>query len=309
MTKNILLTGGNSMIARAIQREVPCYEIIHNDTEMDAIVDLTKRHEFTKFCRIYKPERMIHLAAFSGNLNFNQTYPSKTFEDNIRIGLNVFSEWFQYGKAKKALNVIPSCAYPDYPICMEHMLWNGKCHTTIESHGLARRCIEAYTRQLNKEGARIITCIVNNSGGEFDSFDPVKTKVIGGFINKFIKAKEEGATHVVCWGQGKETREFIFCDDVSKCLLQALDTYEDLYEPLNITSGEEITIKELAETIAELVGFTGDIYWDKTKPDGQMRKKLSTTKMRKYISIEFTPIRSWLKTTIDWYLSTRKLEI
>lgn len=299
--KNILLTGSNSMIGRAIQREIECYGISHKDA------DLINRNQLLGYCKLYQPERMIHLAAFSGSLHFNQKYPDITFENNIRIGINTFSEWFLYGKAKKAINIIPSCAYPDYSILMEHMLWNGKCNETIESHGLARRSIEAYTRQLNKMGARIITCIVNNSSGSFDSFDINKTKVIGALINKFISAKEKNEKYVICFGDGSPIREFIYCDDAAKCLLQVLDNYEDLYEPINITSGHEITIKELAETIAELVGFAGDIYWDTTKPNGQMRKKLCTKKMEKYISVEFTPIKSWLKTTIEWYNANRNI--
>lgn len=244
---------------------------------------------------------MYHLAAFSGSMHFNQKHPSKTFETNIRIGTNVFSEWFQYGKAKKALNVIPSCAYPDYPVLMEHMLWQGPCNHTIESHGLARRCVEAYTRQLNKEGARIITCAVNNSSGPFDSFDVGKTKVVGALIAKFVDAVEKNKKDVECWGTGKPKREFIFCDDVAECLVQAMEKYEDYSEPLNITSGQEVTIKELAETIAELSGFKGNINWNTDMPDGQNQKKLSTKKMEKYINYNFTPLRSWLLKTIEWY--------
>lgn len=185
---------------------------------------------------------------------------------------------------------------------MENMLWKGSCNYTIESHGLARRSIEAYTRQLNKVGARIINCVVNNSFGEHDSFDPAKTKVIGGLITKFVKAEQNGDKQVFCWGTGKPLREFIYCKDVAKCLLVALDNYEDYEEPLNITSGQEISIKELAETIAELAGYKGDIIWDTTKPDGQDRKKLNTKKMEKYINnVEFTPLKLALMNTIKWY--------
>lgn len=267
--------------------------------------DLTKQNVFLEFIKQHKPERFINLAAFSGNLNFNQTYPDKTFEHNVRIGLNVFGEWFTWGKAKKAINVIPSCAYPDFSVLQESSLWEGKCNYTIESHGLARRCIEGYTRQLNKAGARIVTCVVNNSFGPGDSFNPEKTKVIGGLINKFVEAKETDKNHVVCWGTGAPLREFIYCEDVAACLLQVLDNYEDLQEPLNIGSGQEISIKELSEMIARIVGFTGDIYWDTSKPDGQMRKKLLCKKMQKYITYNFTPIEVGLRKTIEWYYANR----
>lgn len=254
------------------------------------------------FHQIYpKPNQMIHLAAFSGSMHFNQLYPSKTFEDNIRIGLNVFSAWQITTSGSKAINVIPSCAYPDLPVLTESDLWSGPCNITIESHGLARRCIEAYTRQLNKEGNNIITCVVNNSFGPHDSFDVHKTKVVGALIAKFVKAVDENLKEVTCFGTGKPLREFIYCKDVAKCLLQAMDTYDDKFEPLNITSGHEISIKDLAEKIAAITGFTGDIIWTGPQDDGQNQKKLSTDKMSKYIDIEFTPINTALKETIDWY--------
>lgn len=234
-------------------------------------------------------------------MHFNQENPAKTFENNIRIGTNVFSEWYKYGNSKKAINVIPSCAYPDQPVLMEHMLWSGKCNYTIESHGLARRSIEAYTRQLNKQGARIITCIVNNSSGPHDSFDIGKTKVVGALIAKFCDAVYKNRKYVECWGTGKPKREFIYSEDVAKCLLQAMDKYDDYEEPINITSGQEITIKDLAEKIATLTSFKGNIYWNTSKPDGQDQKKLSTKKMEKYISVDFTPMDIWLKETIDFY--------
>lgn len=247
-----------------------------------------------------RPDNLIHLAAFSGNLNFNQKYPSQTFENNVRIGINVFSEWAAYSK-NKAINIIPSCAYPNEDLLYESMLWNGKCHKTIESHGLARRCIEAYTRQLNKEGSKIITAIVNNSSGEGDSFDLDKTKVVGAMIKRFCDAECNGDKSVTLWGSGNVTREFIYSKDVARCIIKLMDVYEDYEEPINITSGQVIKINDLARLIADLSGFKGDIEWDITKPDGQNQKTLSMTKMNKYIDIEFTPIETWLQNTINWY--------
>lgn len=237
-------------------------------------------------------------------MHFNQEHPSKTFLDNIRIGTNVFTEWFQFGRNcghRKAINVIPSCAYPDKPILYENELWDGPSNFTIESHGLARRAIEAYTRQLNKEGAKIITCIINNSSGPHDSFDIGKTKVVGALIAKFVNAVRNEEKEVICWGTGAPKREFIYAGDVAKCLLKAYENYNNYFEPINITSGQEVTIKELAEMIADITGFTGEIVWDTSKPDGQNQKSLSMEKMKQYIDVEFTPMKIWLKETIDWY--------
>lgn len=247
-----------------------------------------------------RPDNLIHLAAFSGNLNFNQKYPSQTFENNVRIGINVFSDWANYSQ-NKALNVIPSCAYPDKDILYENMLWDGKCHKTIESHGLVRRCVEAYTRQLNKEGSKIITAIVNNSSGEGDSFDLEKTKVVGAMIKRFCDAVFNNDKKVTLWGDGNVTREFIYSKDVAKCLIKLMEDYEDYLEPINITSGQVIKINDLAYLIKDLTGFTGSVEWDITKPNGQNQKSLSMCKMNKNIDIKFTPIEEWLTNTINWY--------
>lgn len=246
-------------------------------------------------------DSLINLAAFSGNLNWNQKYPHLTFENNIRIGINVFTEWFNSKGSAKAINVIPSCAYPDLPVLSEDQLWNGPCNYTVESHGLARRCIEAYTRQLNQVGANIITCVLQNCYGPYDSFDLEKTKVVGALIRKFYEAVKEKKKEVICWGDGSPKREFIYCDDAAKCLLKALDCYNEHFSPLNITSGQEVTIKELAETIADIVGFDGKIEWDTTKPNGAMQKKLTNDKMKLYMDIEFTPIKQGLKETLEYY--------
>jgi GDP-L-fucose synthase len=253
---------------------------------------------------------MIHLAAFSGNLNFNQQNRVKTYRDNILIGLNTFTAWKQVedynkkilGITSKALNVIPSCAYPDIDNLTEDKLYDGKCHSTIESHGLARRAVEGFTRQLNQDGSRIITCVVNNSFGPYDSFDPEKTKVVGGMIKRFVDAIDNKLETVTCWGSGNVTRTFIFSEDVAKCLLLALDSYEDYEEPINICSGQSISIKELAETIADIVGYEGKIEWDTTKPDGQNQKTLNREKfIHNFGNITFTPLRKGLESAISYY--------
>lgn len=253
-----------------------------------------------------RPDNLIHLAAFSGNLNFNQQYPSRTFEDNVRIGLNVFSEWAKFSK-NKAVNILPSCSYPDLPILYESELWNGKCHKTIESHGLARRCIEAYTRQLNKEGSKIINIIVNNSSGEHDSFDLNKTKVVGAMVKRFCDAVVNNDKKVILWGDGEVYREFVYSKDVAKCILKLIDVYEEYEEPINVSSGHKIKIKDLAYLISDLSGFRGDIEWDISKPRGQDQKSLSLTRMRRYIDFEFTPLEVWLKNTIDFYKGTMQI--
>lgn len=287
-----MITAKNSMIAKAIRNQVKCKTIDHAKTDLIKPLSLTKKLN-------NEIDSLINLAAFSGNLNWNQKYPHLTFENNIRIGINVFTEWFNSKGSAKAINVIPSCSYPDIENLTPDKLWNGNCHYTVESHGLARRCIEGYTRQLNKVGARITTCILQNCYGEYDSFDLEKTKVVGALIRKFSDAKKNKEKTVTCWGDGSPKREFIYCVDAAKLLLGILSSYSNYNIPINISSGQELTIKELAETIADIIGFDGNILWDTTKPNGASQKKLICEDFVK--NFEFTPLKTGLKNTIKFY--------
>jgi len=307
----LLITGSNSMLGHAIKRElmIPRDEdrlkrhqtTVYNTSHTH--VDLTKYEACRNWFYHAQPDYVIHLATYSGNVQFNQTYPADTFFNTSQMALNVLRACQEY-KVKKVVSVLSSCAIADLgdvPL-KESDLWAGPPNKSIESHGFAKRVLDAYSRQLNKQyGLNAVCCILNNSFGPYDSTDLKKTKVVGALIKKFIEAKRNHRQTVECWGSGKPLREFVYCEDAAEGILQVLERYDDPNEPINITSDVEISIKDLTELIADVVGYKGEITWDTSKTDGQMRKKLDSTKMKKYLDFQITPMRDALVATVDWY--------
>lgn len=272
--------------------------------------NLLKLEDVESLFESFRPTHVIHLATYSGNLQFNQKYPADTFYNTVQMGLNVLTAAKKY-KVKKILSVLSSCAIADRgeEELQEDDLHKGPPNSSIESHGYAKRVLDIYSRQLNKQyGLNAVCAIVNNSFGPYDSFSPEKTKVIGAMIKRFVDAKDKGLEFVECWGSGIAKREFIYCDDVAKFLLLALEKYNDSSKPINIGSPDEISIKELAETTAKLVGYEGEIRWLKEKGDGQLRKKLDLTRMNEVFGeCKYTKFEDGLKKTIEWYLKNKDI--
>jgi GDP-L-fucose synthase len=301
--KRVLITGPNSMIGENVQRalakrnNVQVYKTLHNQ------VDLLDQQATSNWFFHVQPDYVIHLATYSGNVQFNQKYPADTFYRTSQIGLNVLKACQDY-HVKKVVSVMSSCAIADLgeKVLEETDLWKGLPNHSIESHGFAKRILDAYSRQLSKQyDIDAVTCILNNSYGPGDSLDLDKCKVVGSLIKKFVDARRSEAQAVSCWGSGRPLREFIYCKDAAEGIVQTLERYNDPTLPLNITSDEEVSIRELTEMIAELTSYKGQITWDTSKTDGQMRKKLSSKRMHEYLSVPITPIKQALKETIEWY--------
>lgn len=300
--KRVLVTGSRSMIGRATRATLHYRGAVICSCD-HSYLDLMDFERTKHFFEQSKPDYIIHLATYSGNIQFNQKYPADTFYRTTQIGLNVLTAAQQLG-VKKVVSILSSCAIADCgkEELEEDDLWKGKPNPSIECHGFAKRNLDAYSRQISRQfGLDYVTCIVNNSYGPNDSFDPVKTKVIGSLIKRFVDAKDQDLKEVECWGTGTPLREFIYCYDAGEGIVQVLEKYDDSRSPINITSGIEVSIKNLTELIAKIVGYTGQIKWDTSKSDGQMRKRLSMTKMREYIEFKPTSLEDGLKATIKWY--------
>jgi GDP-L-fucose synthase len=258
----------------------------------------TVNREFESFQADY----CINLATYSGNVQFNQKYPADTFFRTTTLILNVLYACMSH-KVKKVVSVMSSCAIADLPdtVLKETDLLLGSPNTSIESHGLAKRNMDAYSRQLRKQyGLNAVTCILQNTYGEGDSTDLEKTKVVMSLIKKFVDARNNNSMFVELWGSGQPLRELIYAWDAAEGIIQVMERYdEDM--PINIGSDVEVTIKELANIIKDLVGFKGEVVWNTTKSDGQMRKKLDLTKMYQYLNFNITPLVRGLKETILWY--------
>lgn len=246
---------------------------------------------------------VIHLAANVGGIGYNQEFPGTLFYDNILMAVHTLHQAKESGVRKfVALGTI--CAYPKFaPIPFKEAdLWNGYPEETNAPYGLAKKMqlvqAQSYRQQY---GFNSIYLLPVNLYGPGDNFNPDSSHVIPALIRKFVEAKDSGAKEVVVWGTGKPTREFLYVEDAARGILLATKNYDGA-EPVNLGSSFEITIRELAETIAQVVGFTGKIVFDASKPDGQPRRKLDVSRAEKEFGfLSEVSFADGLKKTVEWW--------
>jgi GDP-L-fucose synthase len=250
---------------------------------------------------------VIHLAAKVGGIGFNKQNPATLFYDNAVMGIQMMEAARQQG-VKKFVALGTICAYPKYtPVPFkEEALWNGYPEETNAPYGIAKKILlvqaQAYRAQY---GFNAIYLLPVNLYGPRDNFNPESSHVIPALIKKMVDAKLAGKTEVVVWGTGKASREFLYVEDAAEGVLLAAEKYARS-DPVNLGVSEEITIKELVDLIAKLTGYAGKVLWDDTKPDGQPRRCLDTTKARKEFGfVAKTELVEGLKKTIDWYSQNR----
>lgn len=267
--------------------------------------DLTKMWECERLFDLAKPNVVIHMAAKCGGIGANRERPGEFFYDNMAMGINVIECCRKYNVEKLTL-LSTVCSYPRItPVPFkEEDLWAGFPEETNAPYGIAKKsCMvmgQAYRQQY---GMNIITLIPVNLMGPGDSLDLEKNHVIPALIKKFVTAKDNGDASVEVWGSGKPSREFLYVEDAAKAVVLATERY-DGEGPVNLGSGQEITIKELVKTIKELVGYKGKVRWNTDKPDGQPRRCLDTTKAEQLFGFKAeTSLKDGLKKTIDWYNS------
>jgi GDP-L-fucose synthase len=249
------------------------------------------------------PDVVIHLAAEVGGIGANRANPGRYFYANMAMGLHLIEE-ARRRSLEKFVQVGTVCAYPKHtPIPFrEENLWDGYPEATNAPYGIAKRALlemlQAYRRQYGLTGVYLMP--VNLYGPE-DNFDPETSHVIPALIRKFEDACASGAAIVTCWGSGRPSREFLFVDDCADAIVLAAERY-DGPEPVNVGSGDEITIRELTERIARLTGFEGAVEWDSSRPDGQPRRNLDTSRARELFGFEATVgLEEGLARTIQWY--------
>lgn len=246
---------------------------------------------------------VIHLAANVGGIGYNQEHPAELFYDNLLMGTHAMHEAWKAG-VKKFVAMGTICAYPKITSVpfKEEDLWYGYPEETNAPYGLAKKMqlvqAQAYRQQY---GFNAIFLLPTNLYGPGDKFDPKVSHVIPALIKKFVDAKVSGDREVVVWGTGTPTREFLYVEDAAKAIVLAAKRY-DKADPVNLGSSFEISIKELATLIAKHVGFTGSIVFDATKPDGQLRRKIDTSRAEKEFGFtSTTTFDDGLKKTIEWY--------
>ncbi|MGC8800603.1 MAG: GDP-L-fucose synthase family protein [Chloroflexus sp.] len=255
-----------------------------------------------------RPDIVIHMAARVGGIGANRDHPAEFFYDNLMMGVQLLHESWKFGVGK-FVTIGTVCAYPKYtPVPFkEDDLWNGYPEETNAPYGLAKKMLlvqgEAYRQQY---GFNSIFLLPVNLYGPRDNFDLETSHVIPALIRKSIEAAERGDDHIVVWGDGSPTREFIYAADAAEGILLATERYNDP-DPVNIGSSDEISIRDLVTLIAELTGFRGQIVWDTTKPNGQPRRKLDVSRAWERFGFRSTtPFTEGLRATIDWYRTHRE---
>lgn len=254
-----------------------------------------------------KPDIVIHLAAVVGGIGANRANPGKFFYDNAIMGIQLMHEAYLRGIEKfVALGTV--CAYPKFtPVPFkEEDLWNGYPEETNAPYGLAKKMLlvqaQAYRQQY---GFNAIYLLPVNLYGPRDNFDPKSSHVIPALIKKCIDAMTNNDSQITVWGTGKASREFLYVEDAAEAIVLATEKYNKP-DPVNIGAGFEISIKDLVGLIVKLTGFQGKIVWDTTKPDGQPRRMLDTSKAEKEFGFKAkTPFEVGLRKTIEWYKKTR----
>jgi len=300
----IYVAGHTGMVGSAIVRclEKNGYENIIKRTHKE--LDLTRQEDCEKFFREEKPEYVFLAAAKVGGIHANNTYPADFIMENMLIECNVIRSAFQ-NNVKKLMFLGSSCIYPKHcpqPIKEEYLL-TGPLEPTNEAYALAKisgiKMCQSYNRQY---GTRYISVMPANLYGINDRFDEYNSHVIPAMIIKFHKAKTENLPFVELWGTGKPLREFLYVDDMAEACVHLMHHY-DGNEPVNIGSGMEISIKELAEIIRDVTGYKGDIVFDSSKPDGTPRRVLDNSKITAMGWKPKTDIRDGIKKEYEYYLN------
>lgn len=305
--KRVVVTGGagflGSFLCEALARR-GCSEIL---IPRSAEYDLVDNRAVAAMYRDLRPDMVIHLAAAVGGIGANRKYPGSFFYKNLMMGTQLIEEARLYD-LEKFVAVGTVCAYPKFtPVPFrEDDLWNGYPEETNAPYGLAKKMLlvqlQAYREEYNFNGVYVLPV---NLYGERDNFDPVTSHVIPALIAKCLEARATNASAITCWGTGNASREFLYAGDAAEGILAAAERYDGAL-PINLGTGQEITIADLAKKIAEATGFRGQILWNPEKPDGQPRRCLDTQRARSLLDWEATTdLDEGLKRTVDWYLSCR----
>lgn len=300
-----LVTGGSGFLGRHVIAEMRARGAEHIIVPRKAQYDLVEREAILRVLADARPTVIIHMAAQVGGIGANRAHPAEFFYSNLMMGTQLLHEAWR-AAVSKFVSIGTVCAYPKFtPVPFhEESLWDGYPEETNAPYGLAKKMLlvqgQSYRQQY---GFNAIYLLPTNLYGPHDNFDPASSHVIPALIRKFLEAKARGDRQVIAWGTGSPTREFLYVEDAARGICLATEHYNDP-DPVNLGSGDEISIRDLTLLIAELTGFTGEVVWDTSQPDGQPRRGLDTTRAQRAFGFRAqTSFRDGLKQTIETYLA------
>jgi len=306
-TRRVLVTGGAGFLGRHVVRALEARGCRALVIPRRAQCDLTREADVERLFATARPDIVIHLAAVVGGIEANRANPGRFFYENLLMGALVMEHARRAG-VEKFVGVGTICAYPKHtPVPFrEEDLWNGYPEETNAPYGLAKKMLlvqgQAYRQQY---GFNAIHLLPVNLYGPGDNFDPEASHVIPGLIRKCLEAVERGAPEIVCWGDGTPTREFLYVEDCAEAIVLATERY-DGPEPVNVGTGVEISIRDLVALVAELTGFRGRVVWDRSRPNGQPRRCLDTSRAAAWFGFRATTdFREGLRRTVEWYRAQR----
>ena len=310
-TRRVMVTGGAGFLGTWVVqrlRQRGCQSIL---VPRSKDYDLRRGEDIRRALSDAAPDLILHLAARVGGIGANRAHPAEYFYDNLMMGVPLLHEAWRAGVSKfVAIGTV--CAYPKFtPVPFhEDDLWNGYPEETNAPYGLAKKMLlvqsQAYRQQY---GYNSIFLLPVNLYGPGDNFDPESSHVIPALIKKCLDAKRRGDEAIEVWGDGSPTREFLYVEDAAEGILLATEHYDES-EPINLGSGQEINIQALVEIIARLIGFEGKIVWDTTRPNGQPRRSLDTSRAHRLFGFRAQMgLEEGLRQTIAWYVAQQQRSV
>jgi GDP-L-fucose synthase len=305
--RRVMVTGGGGFLGRAVVERLKAAGATEIFIPRSSSYDLRTSQGIAAALAEGRPDLIIHLAAVVGGIGANRDNPGRFFYENAIMGIELMEQARRAG-ADKYVQIGTVCSYPKFtPVPFhEDDLWNGFPEETNAPYGVAKKMLivqgQAYRQQY---GFNAIHLIPVNLYGPRDNFDPASSHVIPALIKKCVDARDGGADHIEVWGTGAASREFLYVDDAAEGIVLGAELYDGA-DPVNLGVGREITIRDLVELIVRLTRYEGEIRWDTTKPDGQPRRALDTSRARTLFRFEAkTSFEDGLRRTIDWYEATQ----